>query len=160
MYTSCDEFVSIDLSRKRLIGFDIVASDYKDGLRNIRSICPLLDEPNCHETEIIVDEMSDMEIFISEGSYTQVFGLDTLSLYYFEMDGCSFCGSRIFEVAPSLSWLSIDNCTITIESNDITDVQVTENIEVNVVLDVSTITQLDNPMDEWLKTAPEGMVES
>ena len=32
LYSKCTEFVSIDLSRQRLVGFEIVASDYRDGL--------------------------------------------------------------------------------------------------------------------------------
>ena len=32
LHSKCTEFVSIDLGRQRLVGFEIVASDYKDGL--------------------------------------------------------------------------------------------------------------------------------
>ena len=148
------------MSRQRLVGFDVVTSDYKDGQQNIRSICPLVDVPNCHDAEIIEDVSHEMQVFINEGSTTQTLAHDTISLNYFEMDGCSFCGPRTLDVFPELSWLNVNNCAMTIESTEGTDLEISEDLDIDVTLDVTTVTDQWNPMEEWLTTAPEGMGEA
>ena len=81
-----------------------------------------------------------------------------MSLHYFEMDGCSFCGNRNLITTPDYSWISVNNCALTLESAS-TDLEISEIIDVEVVADIITVTDLDNAMVEWLQTAPEGMGE-
>ena len=85
-------------------------------------------------------------------------GFDSISLHYFEMDGCSFWGNRNLITTPDYSWISVNNCALTIESAS-TDLEISETIDVEVVADIITVTDLDNEMVEWLQTAPEGMGE-
>ena len=42
--------VAYDLTGKRLIGFKTVISDNNWKQRNVRTICPIIDEPDCTET--------------------------------------------------------------------------------------------------------------
>ena len=101
-----------------------------------------------------------MQVFINEGSTTMTLAHDTISLNYFEMDGCSFCGARTLDVFPELSWLNINNCAVTIESTEGTDLEIFEDLNIDVTLDITTVTDQWNPMEEWLTTAPEGMGEA
>ena len=98
-----------------------------------------------------------METYINEGQSTIMLGFDILSRYYFEMDGYSFCGTRSLEVNQNLSWISVNNFAITIQSTDGADLETTEDLTVGVTLDVTTVTSLGNSMEQWLMTAPEGM---
>ena len=41
-----------------------------------------------------------------------------MSLAYFEVDGYSFCGDRIYSLDPDDKWLSLDDGTLTITSRD------------------------------------------
>ena len=116
-----------------------MASDYKNGHRNIRSICPIVDIPDCHDTKIVENGLNELKVFINQGSVTELFGLDTYSLHYFEQDGCSLCGKRTLDVSPALHWLSVDNCAITIESTAGTDVEITLEISIDVTLDITTV---------------------
>ena len=59
-----------------------------------------------------------MEVVVGGGSLSQSIGLDTYSLHYFEMDGCSFCGGKVFDINPQLDWVSASDCSVTIESYD------------------------------------------
>ena len=60
-----------------------------------------------------------MEIQLGSGSLSQSIGLDTYSLHYFEMDGCTFCGSRYIVMYTQVDWVSTGICEVTIESNDL-----------------------------------------
>ena len=105
------DFISIDLTRSRVVGFRVIISDYQRGLRNIRSICPILDTPSCADTELLLTETRDMSADIKGGYDSQLVGLDSLSKYYFEADGQSFCGSRSIEVSPTPFFVSVPDPT-------------------------------------------------
>ena len=57
-------WVYFDLTEKRLVGFKVLYSDYNSGTRNIRSICPLVDTPDCSETEFFTESFDDMVAYI------------------------------------------------------------------------------------------------
>ena len=52
-------------------------------------------------------------------------------------------------VTPDYSWISVNNCALTIESAS-TDLEISEIIDVEIVADIVTVTDLDNAMSEWL----------
>ena len=59
----CGEWNIIDLTHKRLIGFNVIVSDYTTGRRNIRAIAPIVDTYPCTTTEITYP-ISDMIAYI------------------------------------------------------------------------------------------------
>jgi hypothetical protein len=61
------DYVAFDLTRSRLIGFRVIISDYQQGQQNIRAICPLLDTPDCAETELYLSETRDLSAEIGNG---------------------------------------------------------------------------------------------
>ena len=55
-----EDWISVDLTEKRLIGFRTVESDYLNGRRNIRSIQLITDTPACDDTHFKIDPLQDM----------------------------------------------------------------------------------------------------
>ena len=103
----------------RLVGFKVVISDYIDGRKNIRSICPLVDTIDCSRTEFIEENVSLMRVAIASGTSTQTVSIqDTISKHYGNLDGTSYCGSRTYTLDHEIEWLSFDNDVLTISSVD------------------------------------------
>ena len=57
---SVNDEVEIDLTGKRLIGFRVVVTDRVRDYRNIRTICPIIDTPDCADSQIFSDNFDDM----------------------------------------------------------------------------------------------------
>ena len=57
---SVNDEVEIDLTGKRLIGFRVVETYRNNNYRNIRTICPIIDEPDCADSQILTDNFDDM----------------------------------------------------------------------------------------------------
>ena len=93
-------------------------SDYVDSRQNIRSICPLVDPIDCNETDFIEDNAINlMRIAINTGTETQTLSIeDTISKYYGNLDGTSYCGDRTYVLIHEPDWLTLDNGVLTITS--------------------------------------------
>ena len=80
--------IEIDLTGKRLIGFQVVESDNgMPGYRNIRTICPIIDEPDCADSHVYTDDFEDMEVTTSDPAESQTMIIDQMSKYYGNADG-------------------------------------------------------------------------
>ena len=62
-----EDWISVDLTEKRLIGFKVIESDYTDGRRNLRSIQVITDTPACDDTQFKIDTIQDMSQVIGTG---------------------------------------------------------------------------------------------
>ena len=78
-----------------MVGFKVVISDLNNSgsKRNIRSICPLVDTPDCDDSTTLTPEFRDMEAQIDEDLEpdVQLLEVDYMSKYYGALDGYSFC---------------------------------------------------------------------
>ena len=92
-----EDQISFDLTRKRLIGFKAITTKSSWETRNIRTLCPIIDEPDCSESAFFPNPPSDMTADILGDPVTQVLQIDWLSAYYGNLDGRSFC-SFSFEI--------------------------------------------------------------
>ena len=62
---SVNDEVEIDLTGKRLIGFRVVVTDRINvNDRTIRTICPIIDQPDCADSLIFTDDFDDMTAYI------------------------------------------------------------------------------------------------
>lgn len=61
---SVNDEVEIDLTGKRLIGFRVVVTDRVANDRTIRTICPIIDQPDCADSLIFTDNFDDMTAYI------------------------------------------------------------------------------------------------
>ena len=52
-----NDWISVDLTNRRLIGFKIYESDYIDGRRNVRGIQVITDTPSCDNTKITIQAL-------------------------------------------------------------------------------------------------------
>ena len=122
--TDCTEWITFDLSGERLIGFTVVLSDQDTDQRNIRAIRPIFDSPSCIDTSLILSSIPN-SISLVRGKGSETINLDvfdSISSYYYNMDGHSFCGPRVFSLIDAPSYLTIDGNSLTITSNSIDDV--------------------------------------
>ena len=127
-----------DLTRSRLIGFRVIISDFWQGKQNIRAICPILDTPDCADTEFMLSNTRDMSVEIGTGYDSQIISHDSLSKFYFEQDGYSFCGSRTVALSPTPSYVSVSDSTepaIIVQSSHYLDPIITNLITATVTLD-------------------------
>ena len=94
-----DGYQNVDLTNRRIIGFQVTIADVRTpGLelyRNIRSICPILDQldpaNDCLSTEFDLTELQAMVAVIGDGPVSQTFRSDLFSTFYKEQDGYSQC---------------------------------------------------------------------
>jgi hypothetical protein len=101
----------VDLTGRRLIGFKTIISDYQRGQRNIRTICPIIDEIDCSKTTYYEDNFDDMVAVIGSERVTQTLNIDMYSQFYGAGDGHSFCGEQYsIEISDQVpEWMSIMN---------------------------------------------------
>ena len=60
----------MDLTERTLVGFRIVTSDFIDGRRNIRAVCPIVQELDCSEATIEIGDLNEMIHDIGTGEQT------------------------------------------------------------------------------------------
>ena len=99
-----------------MIGFKTIVSDYhpSKGQRNIRTICPIIDEIDCSETTYYEDNFDDMVAVIGGERVTQTLNIDMYSQWYGSGDGHSFCGEHYsIEISDQIpEWMSIMNTNV------------------------------------------------
>ena len=69
------------------MGFRVIVSDFTAGYRNIRQICPIV-QNNCPISTIEIDELSDMLHIIGTGSFEQVIEAKNIIPYIGETTDC------------------------------------------------------------------------
>ena len=58
-----------------------------------------------------------MRVAINTGTETQTLSIeDTISKYYGNLDGTSYCGDRTYVLSHEPDWLTLDNGVLTISS--------------------------------------------
>ena len=80
-------FDTIDLRGRSLLGFKVTVSDFTNGYRNIRTICPIV-QNNCPISTIEIEELDDMLHFIGTGNYEQAIIARNVIPYIGETTDC------------------------------------------------------------------------
>ena len=62
------EFIQFDLTTRALLGFSVVTSDFTNGYRNIRKICPIV-QNLCLSATIEIDQLNDMHHQVGTGDH-------------------------------------------------------------------------------------------
>ena len=97
-----------------MVGFSVVISDHLDGLKNIRSICPLIDTPDCTDTEFDLSAITDLTAYIGGGPVTQGYVTDTYNQYYGNTDGTFCVFEHRYDQLPD--WAYVTGNTLIIQS--------------------------------------------
>ena len=103
--SDCSPTEAIELTGVRLIGFKVVEGDAGHGIRNIRSIAPIIaTPPACSESTTSLRGPAVGHQTINIGLDTVLVPIaaeDILSQRYFEQDGYSYCGEREYFLSHS-----------------------------------------------------------
>lgn len=95
----------------RLIGFKVVEGDAGHGVRNIRSIAPIVvSPPACSESTTSLRVPAVRHVTVNIGLDTRFVPIgteDTLSQSFFEQDGYAYCGEREYLLTPQSEHASI-----------------------------------------------------
>ena len=104
-----------------------------------------MDTIDCSRTEFIESSVGLMRIAIASGTTTQTVSVeDTISKYYGNLDGTSYCGSRTYTLEHEIEWVSFENDVVTISSVDQLDEEEIKFPRIIVTLDSNdTVTLRD-----------------
>ena len=112
------------MTNERLVGFNIVTSDYAYGsgtIHNIRSITPLVDCPKCENSSPIINTDKMSVTVVSDPPLTEAKFSDLMSSAYFEEDGTTYCKDgysiTVDSPDPLPNWISLDGIEFTVTSD-------------------------------------------